>query len=486
MNEDLILTLQNYWFSEKEAKIYLTALSMWTAPASSIARNANESRTTVYSVLWDLVKKWFCSTVVRENVTYFSAVDPEMLVKIQEQKYEKIKEKLPEFMAIWSMFWWHTKIKTFEWNNALKNLFLELATTEVDVKLFQWWMDLDDYPHIYPEEESKSVIINENIINDVKETTSTEEWKILSETNLESIRNAVNHYMEHWIIIYNAKNVDDIINKIKYKIYRKSGISTKNWWKEDFLNNNNWIEIEKADIPTQYEAWDKFQVYCASALTSWFITVEIKWKENDNVNDEDNVNTEDNINTEDNWEIVQLHLSKSVIDELQTIKTDIENIFNHDEFLINDFVNSFINLRGIWFKSLIEEYRRWLPLQEYYKNSWWNDLYKYLTDMYFEKYEWIAEITRKLWKIITNLQQQSLLCFEEIKKILLKNNYQNFNLPFNYSPIYKINQNRWPSCTDSIVDDVIHIVGDFCINQIYLRRCYISWNIYWCRDKWHS
>jgi hypothetical protein len=33
-------------------------------------------------------------------VTYFSAVSPEMLVKIQEQKYQKIKEKLPEFMAI--------------------------------------------------------------------------------------------------------------------------------------------------------------------------------------------------------------------------------------------------------------------------------------------------------------------------------------------------------------------------------------------------
>jgi hypothetical protein len=38
--------------------------------------------------------------VVRENVTYFSAVSPEMLVKIQEQKYKSIKEKLPEFMAI--------------------------------------------------------------------------------------------------------------------------------------------------------------------------------------------------------------------------------------------------------------------------------------------------------------------------------------------------------------------------------------------------
>ena len=153
MNEDLILTLQNYWFSEKEAKIYLTALSLWAAPASSIARNANESRTTVYSVLWDLVKKWFCSTVVRENVTYFSAVSPEMLVKIQEQKYKSLQEKLPEFMAIWSMFWWHSKIKTFEWNSALKNMFLELATTEVDPKFFQWNFEIKANKNLFPEEE---------------------------------------------------------------------------------------------------------------------------------------------------------------------------------------------------------------------------------------------------------------------------------------------------------------------------------------------
>ena len=156
MNEDLILTLQNYWFSEKEAKVYLTALSMWAAPASSIARNANESRTTVYSVLWDLVKKWYCSSVVRENVTYFSAVSPEMLVKIQEQKYQEIKEKLPEFMAIWSVFWWLWKIKTFEWKNALKNLFLELTTTEIDVKSFQWAYNIEDYPDFYPEQEIKN------------------------------------------------------------------------------------------------------------------------------------------------------------------------------------------------------------------------------------------------------------------------------------------------------------------------------------------
>lgn len=176
MNEDLIITLQNYWFSEKEAKVYLTALSLWAAPASTIARNANETRTTVYSVLGDLVKKWYFSTVVRENVTYFSAVSPEMLVKIQEQKYKTLQEKLPEFMAIWSMFWWHSKIKTFEWKNALKNMFIELATTDVDPKFFQWNFEIKANKTLFPEEE-----LNYYISERIRKWLTT--YRILSNKN---------------------------------------------------------------------------------------------------------------------------------------------------------------------------------------------------------------------------------------------------------------------------------------------------------------
>ena len=153
MNDDLIITLQNYWFSEKEAKVYITALSLWSAPASTIARNSNENRTTVYTILWDLVKRWMFSTVSRENITYYTPISPEILVKTYEQKYKALQEKLPELMALWNTFWWLWKIKTFEWKNALKNLFLELATTDVDVKLFQWGLKLKDYMELYPKEE---------------------------------------------------------------------------------------------------------------------------------------------------------------------------------------------------------------------------------------------------------------------------------------------------------------------------------------------
>ena len=123
MNNDLIQTLQNYWFSEKEAKVYLTVLALWAAPASSIARNANENRTSAYFVLLDLVKKWYCSRVVREKVTYFSAIHPELLLKIQEEKQEKLREKMPELTALIPSWWYKPQMLVFEWVDGIKKVY---------------------------------------------------------------------------------------------------------------------------------------------------------------------------------------------------------------------------------------------------------------------------------------------------------------------------------------------------------------------------
>lgn len=139
MNKDLILTLQNYWFSEKEAKIYLTALSLWAAPASTIARNANESRTTVYSILWELVKKWMFSTLVRENVTYFSPISPETLENIYKQKYITLHDKIPELMALSSIWQYKPQMLVYEWLEWIKKVYLDTLNYPNSVlKAFYW------------------------------------------------------------------------------------------------------------------------------------------------------------------------------------------------------------------------------------------------------------------------------------------------------------------------------------------------------------
>ena len=53
----LTQSLQQYGFSEKEAKVYLASLELGTAPGSTIARHAGEKRVTVYAILKEFVKE---------------------------------------------------------------------------------------------------------------------------------------------------------------------------------------------------------------------------------------------------------------------------------------------------------------------------------------------------------------------------------------------------------------------------------------------
>lgn len=53
----LTTILQENGFTAKEAKIYLAALELGNAPASSIARHCGENRVTVYTILKDLCKQ---------------------------------------------------------------------------------------------------------------------------------------------------------------------------------------------------------------------------------------------------------------------------------------------------------------------------------------------------------------------------------------------------------------------------------------------
>jgi sugar-specific transcriptional regulator TrmB len=57
MDSNLVVTLQNYGFSDKEAKVYLMALELGSSPASTIARQTGIKRVTVYSILKDLKNK---------------------------------------------------------------------------------------------------------------------------------------------------------------------------------------------------------------------------------------------------------------------------------------------------------------------------------------------------------------------------------------------------------------------------------------------
>lgn len=128
--------LRDYWLSEKEAQVYLTSLSLGSAPASSIARKMNENRVTVYSILKKFTTDGIAYSITKKNTTFYHVISPDDLLKNLEIKYTKFKEKLPELHAIANLGWNKPKVQFFEGVEWIKQLYMDTLSSNVDGESF--------------------------------------------------------------------------------------------------------------------------------------------------------------------------------------------------------------------------------------------------------------------------------------------------------------------------------------------------------------
>lgn len=145
----LTTVLEQFWFSEKESKVYLSCLELWHAPVSSIARNIQENRVTTYSILKNLVARWIAQTTTKNKSTYYSVISPDKFLEIQQTKCQNFKDKLPEFMAMSSKFDNKPKVQFYEWLESLKYVYEQIILSGADMEksesflTFVWTTDID-------------------------------------------------------------------------------------------------------------------------------------------------------------------------------------------------------------------------------------------------------------------------------------------------------------------------------------------------------
>jgi sugar-specific transcriptional regulator TrmB len=132
----MIEILQQYGLSEREANIYITGLSLWSVPSSTIARHTQENRITVYSILKELVKKWFFSIITRDGVKYFSPISPDVLLKKMEQKYLDFKENVPLLLSVVESNMNKPKLTYYEGIEWIKNLYNEILHSKKPLYAF--------------------------------------------------------------------------------------------------------------------------------------------------------------------------------------------------------------------------------------------------------------------------------------------------------------------------------------------------------------
>lgn len=128
---DYMKVLNDCGLSEKEALLYLSCLQSGASPASSIARLTGLKRPTAYILLQELVTKGLISSYTKGDTVYFSARDPQILVKQAEEKYEHIKSIVPELTHLVNHLDTKPKVEIYEGFEWVKNLYLDTLTSKV-------------------------------------------------------------------------------------------------------------------------------------------------------------------------------------------------------------------------------------------------------------------------------------------------------------------------------------------------------------------
>lgn len=159
--------------SEKEASVYLTLLTLWSGPASTIARHMKENRTTIYATLQSMKHKGIIEEIKRKDIAYFAVVSPELLLTHIEEKASVFKETVPLLLTLTAKSWTKPIIHYREWSAWLQKLFEDFACSEVDMRVVLWT------PKYYNEKMEPFV----NVYRNARKQKGLKTFRLMSDDN---------------------------------------------------------------------------------------------------------------------------------------------------------------------------------------------------------------------------------------------------------------------------------------------------------------
>lgn len=114
--------IESLGLEDKEAKVYLSLLSLGETTATKLAEKTNLDRTLMYQLTNKLIEKGLVSYIVKNNVRYFSAADPETLLKNLQEKEQNLKNILPELKERQKFVKPETKVELYRGREGINTI----------------------------------------------------------------------------------------------------------------------------------------------------------------------------------------------------------------------------------------------------------------------------------------------------------------------------------------------------------------------------
>ncbi len=128
----LTKVLQALGLTEKESKVYLANLEIGTSVVSKIAKKAKINRVTTYDILQKLTQKTLVSNYTKNKLKYFTATDPDELLKDYTNKLNTLEKSIPELRRLKGETK-HPRIRYFEGIEGIKKIYEDTLTSKTEI-----------------------------------------------------------------------------------------------------------------------------------------------------------------------------------------------------------------------------------------------------------------------------------------------------------------------------------------------------------------
>jgi len=157
--------LKKIGLNKKEVQVYLSLLELGSQPASIIGKKAGINRSTTYLILENLIKLGYVNQHVRADVKYFTAADPQTIIKSLESKEKEIEENrkelsdlLPDFYALTNPLSIKPKVKFYEGEQGVKHAMNDTLTSTEPIlawSAYSAWLKTTPTLHKFVKEYAK-------------------------------------------------------------------------------------------------------------------------------------------------------------------------------------------------------------------------------------------------------------------------------------------------------------------------------------------
>lgn len=119
-------TLQKIGLTDKEAKVYFSALRLGPSVVLAISKDSGVKRSTVYSIIESLSKRGLMRKEIHGIKEYFVAAEPDKLERLLDEQTEALHSILPQLNALHHLKGSESVIKYYEGIESLKTVYLEI------------------------------------------------------------------------------------------------------------------------------------------------------------------------------------------------------------------------------------------------------------------------------------------------------------------------------------------------------------------------